>query len=210
MKKSLIFIVCFLFIFSAAGYGAGIDNTNYYDLVKKLGNNDKNIDFKALRLSYTKTPDYKPYGENDSARDAALKALNKKDYAEAVRQAQAVLAGNYVDLDAHMICRIAYREMGNSAKYAFHNYVLKGLVSSLYASGDGTSVDKAIIVISTKEEYFILNANSLKLVRQSLISSNGRRYDKMEVENKKTGEKKVMYFDVDIPYGQLTNSLRKK
>ncbi|MBA4389936.1 MAG: hypothetical protein C0399_03260 [Syntrophus sp. (in: bacteria)] len=187
-----------------------VNNTDYYGLVKKIKNNDINVDFQALRLSYTKTPDYKPYGADDSAKDTAFDALNKNNYAEAVRQAESVLEKNYVDLDAHMLCRIAYREMGNLEKSAFHNSVLKGLVGSLYASGDGTTTEKAIVVISVREEYFLLNANGLKSIRNSSFVTNGHNYDKMDVENKKTAEKTIIYFNIDIPFGWLTKNLQKK
>jgi len=189
---------------------ADVSNPDYYDLVKKLKNNDTNIDFQALRLSYTKTQDYKPYGADDSAKDAAFDAVNKKNYAEAVKQAQFILENNYVDLDAHMLCRVGYREMGNFEKYEFHNAVLKGLVSSLYASGDGTTPEKAIVVISVREEYFLLNANGLKKIMNSSFTANGRMFDKMDVENKKTAEKTVMYFNIDIPFGWLNKNLQKK
>jgi len=189
---------------------ADVNNPDYYGLVKKLKNNAINVDFQALRVSYTKTQDYKPYGADDSAKDAAFDALNKKNYAEAVRQAQFVLEKNYVDLDAHMLCRIAYREMGNLEKDAFHNAVLKGLVSSLYASGDGTTPEEAIVVISVREEYFLLNANGLKTIKNSSFTANGHNYDKMDVENKKTAEKTVIYFNIDIPFGWLTKNLQKK
>jgi len=210
MKRSCIFIIFFIFIVSAACYGADVDNPDYYDLVKKLKINDKNVDFKTLRLSYTKTPDYKPYDADNSAKDAAFDALNKKNYAEAVRQAQSILEKNYVDLNAHMLCRIAYREMGNSEKDEFHNSILKGLVSSLYASGNGTTPEEAIVVISVPEEYFLLNVNGLKPIKNNSFAANGHYYDKMDVENKKTAEKTAIYFNIDIPYGWLNKNLQKK
>ena len=195
---------------SVSHTAADISNPDYYDLVKKLKNNDTNVDFQALRLAYTKTPDYKPYSTDDSAKDAAFSALKEKNSAEAVKQAETVLEKNYVDLDAHMVCRIAYREMGNMEKYTFHNTILKGLVDSLYASGDGTTPEKAIIVISVPEEYFLLNANGLKTIKQRSLAVNGHDYDKMDVENKKTGETMTIYFNIDMPYGWLNKALQKK
>lgn len=192
------------------GTGKNVDNPDYYGLLKILKNNDMDIDFRALRLSYTKTKDYKPYGADDKAKDAAFDALNKKNYAEAIIQAESVLEKNYVDLDIHLLCRIAYREMGNSEKYAFHNAVLKGLVGSLYASGDGLTPEQAIVVISVSEEYFLLNANGLKTINSSSVTANGHHYDKMDVENKKTAEKTVLYFNIDIPFGWLNKSLQKE
>ena len=207
---ALVVLIGATTIMARQSQAADVNNPDYYDLVKKLKNNDIIIDFQALRLAYTKTPDYKPYSADDSAKDAAFNALKEKNFAEAVKQAESVLEKNYVDLDAHMVCRIAYREMGNMEKYALHNSILKGLVGSLYASGDGTTPETAIVVISVSEEYFLLNANGLRTIRNSSFNANGHDYDKMDVENKKTAEKTVIYFNIDIPYGWLNKALQKK
>lgn len=189
---------------------AGAGNRDYYQLVTRLKNNDVNVDFLALRLAYTRTQDYKPYGADDSAKDAAFNALNKKNYGEAVRLAQSALEKNYVDLDVHLLCRVAYREMGNSERYAFHSSVLQGLVGSLYASGDGTTPEKAIVVISVPEEYFIINAKGFKSIKTGTFAANGHDYDRMDVEGRKTGEKRTLYFNIDIPRRWLTKNLQKK
>ena len=214
-KTAMIFFVCMAaavtLMVPAAGHGQrGRDasDADYYTLVRKLKNNDMSVNFLTLRMSYTRTPDYKPYGDSE-ARKAAFAALNRKDFAGALRSAQTVLETNYVDLDIHLLCRIAYRETGNTAKEAFHVSVLRGLVSSIYNSGDGSSPEKAMVVISVPEEYFVMNANGLSLLKQKSMTVNGHDYDAMDVENKKTGEKKTMYFNVDIPRQWLTKALKK-
>lgn len=183
---------------------------DYYGMVEKLKANSKHVDFKALRMAYTKTQDYRPYGSDENAKNQAHIALNNKNFSEAARQAENTLKKNYVDLDAHLISMIAYRESGNLEKSSFHNGVLKGLVNSIYSSGDGKSPGSAFVVISVAEEYFFLNANRLKKLKSASLALNGRHYDKVEAENKKTGEKSVVYFDISIPYGWLSENLKKK
>jgi len=61
-------------------------------------------------------------------------------------------------------------------------------VGSLNASGNGTTAEEAILVISVWEEYFILEANGLRIIKNSLFTANGHNYDMMDVENKKTGK----------------------
>jgi hypothetical protein len=183
-------------------------SADYYGLVKRLKSNDMSVNFQTLRIAYTRTPDYKPYGGHD-VKDAAFAALNKKDFAGALTFAQTVLDTNYVDLDIHLLCRIAYRETGNTEKEAFHTSVLRGLANSIYTSGDGSSPEKAMVVISVPEEYFVITANGLKLVKQKSLTVNGHDYDAMDVENKKTGEKKTLYFNIDIPRQWLTKNLKK-
>jgi hypothetical protein len=46
------------------------------------------------------------------------------------------------------------------------------------------------------------------MVSSSLQNANGHDYDKMEVEHKKTGEKAVFYFNVDMPYRWLNKKLQ--
>jgi ankyrin repeat protein len=189
--------------------GADVKDSDYYSLVKQVTNN-VHVDFRVLRLAYTKTKDYKPYDSDDSTKNAASDALKRTNLVETIRLAESVLAKNYVDLDAHILCKIAYGEMWNSEKYDFHSAVLKGLAGSLYASGDGTTPETAIVVISVREEYFFMDANRLKMIKQCLITANGHAYDKVDVENKKTAEKTVIYFNIDIPYDWLTKNPQKE
>lgn len=183
---------------------------DYYLLVKQLKNNDMTINFQALRLSYARTPDYKPYAPDNNAKDAAFDAIKNKNLTGALKFAEAALETNYVDLDVHLLCKIAYRETGNSEKEAFHTSILKGLVNSLYNSGDGSTPEKAMTVISVAEEYFVLNANGLKPVKTKTLTVNGHDYDGIDAENKKTGERKTVYFNTDIPRQWLTKNLKTK
>ncbi len=216
-RYSIFFVIAIVVMmcvtFSATGQAqpaADTKDPDYYRLVKQLKNNDMSIDFQVLRLAYTRTPDYKPYGADSNDKDAAFKALGKKDFPEALRLAQSALETNYVDLDMHLLCKIAYREMRNSERDAFHTSVLKGLVNSIYTSGDGSTPEKAMTVISVPEEYFILNANGLKMIKTKTLTVNGHDYDGMDVENKKTGEKKTVYFNIDLPRQYLTKQLKQK
>ena len=208
-KALLISIVTLVIAIPSTSEASGSDS-DYYSLVQELKGNGKNIDFQALRLAYTKTADYQPYGQDETAINAAYAALKIKNYDEAIKQAEIALKKNYVNLDMHMLCMIAFRESGNHEKSAYHNAILKGLFGSIYSSGDGTSPEKAYVVISVPEEYVLLNVNGLKMLKNSAMTINGHKYDKAEVENIKTKEKSIIYFNIDIPYGWLTQNLKKK
>lgn len=208
-KYSAIFIF-FLFILNGHSYGDETKNnaTDYYTLVKQLKNNDKSVDFTALRYSYTKSRDYKPYSGDDEDKDAMYKALNNKEFEKAVKHAQAVLEKNYVDMDAHFVCRIAFRETKNTEKQNYHAFVLKGLLDSIYDSGNGQTPETTFVVINTREEYFFLNIYGYNVIKSSLLKINDRSYDKMETEERKTGEKMVFYFNVDMPFNWLSSQMR--
>ena len=154
---------------------------------------DRTVDFKALRLSYAETADYNPYGDDKVKKAEMFEALRNKEYEKAAAAAQAVLEKKFVDIEAHLVCSIAFREMKNVEKYAFHNFVMKGLVDSILGSGDGKATETAFIVIETGEEYALLGMIGSEVVRQSLIKSNGHSYDKMETKHRKTGEPAVFF-----------------
>lgn len=173
---------------------------DYYSLITRLKSGDTSVDYEKLRYSFAQTKEYDPYGKYPEERKAMLKALDNKEYEAAVNHAHAVLAKNYLDMESHFVCSIAYREDGNAKMNAFHTTVLKGLIGSLYRSGNGQSQETAYIVISTDEEYFMFNMNGYRTIRQSLTEKNGMHFDKMEVENEKSGVKSTIYFNVEFPY----------
>lgn len=210
-KKWLMLFFLFLLIFHGYSYGSEIKkdaSPDYNTLVKQLKSNDKSVDFTALRYSYTKTADYNPYSPDDKKR-AMFEALNNGEFEKAIKHAQAVLEKNYVDMDAHFVCRIAYRETKNTEKQRFHEFVVKGLLDSIYDSGNGQTTETAFVVISTDEEYFFLRAYGFNVIKQSLVKINDRNYDKIDVEERKSGEKIIVYFNVDMPFNWLNKQFKK-
>lgn len=182
---------------------------DYQTLLKRVMSFDYTVDFKALRLSYAETADYKPYDDDKVKKDEMFEALRNKDYEKAAAAAQAVLGKKFVDIEAHFVCSIAFREVKNAGQYAFHRFVMKGLVDSILGSGDGKTPETAFIIIETGEEYALLSIMGFEVVRQSLVKSNGHSYDKMETKRRKTGETAVFFFNVDIPFNWLNSRFKK-
>lgn len=183
---------------------------DYYMLVSRLKDGDTSVDYAKLRYSFTRTAEYKPYGGDRVDRKTINMAMEKKEYEAAIQHAQAVLSKNYTDMEAHFFCNIAYREVGNTKQQAFHSAVLKGLIGSLYRSGNGESPETAYIVIGTDEEYFMLNMNGYKILRQKLLKKDDMHFDEMDVEKEKTGIKSKIYFNVEFPYRWLSEQRIKK
>ncbi len=186
----------------------GEEKESYQSLLAKLKKFDRPVDFKALRLAYTETPEYKPYEQKDEERNAMFTALKAKEYEKALKSAQSILEHNYVDLDAHYVSQSSYRALNNPKEYAYHRTVFRGLLDSILNSGDGKSPQTAYLVINISEEYVVLGYLGYKFKRQSLISADGHRYDKMEVIQKESGDSSVIYFNVDLPMGWLSKSLK--
>ena len=211
MKTHLVLTSALLFLsvlLSSSVSAQQPQKLSYADLVAKVKKGDHSVDFKELRLAYTETKEYRPYGGDRTARKTMFAALNAKDYELALQQSDKLLAANFIDLNAHFIAFAANKGLGNAEKSAFYKYIFEGLLSSITDSGDGKTTDTALVVISTDEEYVLFNYLGLKVGNQALVEDKGHHFDRMTAVNSKTGETVVYYFNIDKPFNWLGNSLK--
>jgi hypothetical protein len=174
--------------------------SEYATLLASLKAGNTGIDYTRLRLSYMDSPEYKAAKDVSKSEEAMTGALNKKDYPAALKDAEAVLESNYVNIDAHYVALAANREMGALDKAEFHRTVFRGLINSIRNSGDGKSMEKAWVVINVHEEYVMLRVLGFRPSQQSLANQDGHSYDVMKVKNAQDGTEQTFYFNVDIPF----------
>jgi hypothetical protein len=174
--------------------------SEYATLLASLKAGNTSIDYTRLRLSYMDSPEYKAAKDVSKSEEAMSDALNKKDYPAALKDAEAVLESNYVNIDAHFVALVANQEMGAMDKAEFHRTVFRGLLNSIRNSGDGKSLDKAWVVINVHEEYVLLRVLGFRPSQQSLVNQDGHSYDVMKVKNAEDGTEQTFYFNVDIPF----------
>jgi len=178
----------------------------YDDLVAKLEAGDKNVNFKDLRLAYA---DSTGGPDTDPQKKAMMVALNSKNFEEALKNADIVLAGDYADMDAHFVEYVANRELHNADRSDFHKFVLQGLLNSITGSGDGKSFETAFQVIEVHEEYVLLRFMGLMPSKQSFAKKNGHSFDVLEAVNPKSNEKVTLYFNIDIEQKHLADALKQ-
>lgn len=179
---------------------------NYADLATKLKNGDTKIDFLALRMAYTETKEYSPYGTGADETNPMFKAFGDKKYKDALRLADKILKENYVEMNAHYISSLANDALGNKEKATFHKEVFLGLINSIVAGKDGKSAKTAYGVISVPEEYVVLRTLGWQRGEQALITEDGHQFDVLTVKNLKTNEIVKMYFNIDTvfkAYGKI-------
>lgn len=174
--------------------------SEYATLLAALKAGNTGIDYARLRLSYVDSPESKQARDTTKAEKAMGEALGAKNFSEALKNAETVLASDYVNMDAHFIAYVANRELGAADKSEFHRAVFRGLVDSIRNSGDGKSAEKAWVVISVHEEYVMLRVLGFRPSQQSLLHKDGHSFDVMQVKNVDNGADETFYFNVDIPF----------
>jgi len=217
MKKSLCslilskFLVFPIFLLSVCVVSISIAQAepSFEVLLGRLKQFDRSIDFRELRISYAETAEYNPYNENKDVKTAMSIALEAKRFEEAFKTAETILGKNYLDLDAHLTCGFVYKELGNSERADFHDFVVRGILRSLMNSGDGKSPETAFQVISISEEYVILDLLNLMMKEQKLVGRNGHQYDVMTAAHRETKETLTVYFNIDIPFDWLNRRFGK-
>jgi Domain of unknown function (DUF4919) len=173
-------------------------NGSYEAMASKLKAGDTSVDYKGLRMAFTKTKNYS-YDKTDKAVTAKLtKLLSDKNFKEALKQAEAILEKDYVDENAHYIAYTASKELKDETKAAFHKAVLVGLLSSIKDGQDGLTAKTPFLPITIDEEYTMIRFLGYQPAGQSLQDANGHKFDVLDVVNPKTNEKAKFYFNIDI------------
>ncbi|HSD45517.1 MAG TPA: DUF4919 domain-containing protein [Pyrinomonadaceae bacterium] len=173
--------------------------TKYDALVEKVKQKDPSVNFTELRHAFYESPNYNPYAPMMAYRPMNA-AINQKNYEEALKIAENVLAKNFVEINAHIVAQIAYRETGNTEKAEFHKFMVDGLLNSIKSSVDGKSKEKAFEVISINEEYGLIRSLGLRPIGQALVEDKGHSYDVITVVDPQTNQQTELYFNIDRPF----------
>ncbi len=201
--RRILFLLCLLGLAAPSSAVASPDQpSEYAALLASLKAGKTDIDYARLRISYMDSPEYKAAKDTSESEKAMTEELNKKDFPAALKDAEAVLKSDYVNIDAHFVAFVANREMGATDKAEFHRTVFRGLIDSIMNSGDGKSPEKAWVVITVHEEYVILNVLGFMRfpMNQSLMHKDGHSYDVMTAKKADDGTEQTFYFNVDIPF----------
>jgi Domain of unknown function (DUF4919) len=193
----LTLLLCQLFAFTQE---AQKSQPTTYVLAGRLKNNDRSVGFKELRLAYAGSPNIREGPDTDKQKKAMMAARNSHDFGAALKNADIVLASDYVEMDAQFVEYIANRELKASDQAEFYKFVFQGLSRSITDSKDGKTPDTAFRVIEVHEEYGLLRSMGVGLPEsQALLHKNGHAYDEIKGKDPASNQEVTIYFNVDIP-----------
>ena len=179
---------------------ADLTAADYRTLVQRVETGDFTVDFRALRLACMKSTECDPRGPLTEL-GSMNRASADHQLAQVVEAAERIIGQGFVNLEAHAACAKAYEELHEPVKAKFHLDVTKALFRSILLYGDGKTKETAFEVISDREEYATLVGKGLPYhgagVSKSDVDEGGHRYDRFEVQDPKTGQKTVVFFNID-------------
>jgi hypothetical protein len=187
----------FLLVITSVATQTKSSESHYAELVAQVKSGDQSVDFRQLREAYAELP---KHPDTSKQKDAMQAALREKRFADAVKHADAVLAANFVDMDAHYVAFVAHRELKEYERADFHRTAFQNLFHSITDSGDGKTPETAFHVIDVHEEYVWLKVKGVGLPKsQSYIHKDGHAYDLLVFDDPETKKEQSVYFNVDIP-----------
>lgn len=167
---------------------------SYKTLVERVREGDYEVDFRELRMSYTRTKQYSPYGSGSL--DDVGKAFAENEFPKAAKLIEKYLRDNYVSGPGHVAAMRIYEALGETVRVAHHQRVAQGLLASICVGTEGRTEDDPCPVIATEEEYFYIHNHGYELTRQALSTCGESPCDIMQVHNPDTGEDLELHFDI--------------
>jgi hypothetical protein len=182
----------------------------YDALLEQVKKADPKADFLKLRMVFTETAHYKPYGADQKEREQMTEALGKEEYGRAAESAEKVLKTSYVDVKAHFTAYRAYAALGKADQAMFHRNVFAELIRSILKSGDGKAPKTAYVVISTDEEYAVLGVLGIRRTGQALVGEGEQKFDRIDGVDQASNEPVTLYFNVSKQFNWLGKQLKKE
>jgi hypothetical protein len=67
------------------------------------------------------------------------RAIGENSFDKAAKAAEKLIQAGFTNIEAHVVCSQAYAGLGNPEKANFHRDVARGLIRSIFKTGDGKS-----------------------------------------------------------------------
>ena len=183
-----------------------VQQSEYQRLVDEAKQLSFTLDFNELRRAYVASPQYNPNGGDKLKGLAdAYDAVEQGEFEQCLSDVDAVLAQNYMSLEAHMIGVVCSARSGKLEGEDRHRYMVDGLMTSIEQSGDGRTQDSAYRTISTSELRGFLRLKGLQVLDQSIVYDKKGIYDKMQVRDPESGQEYPLFFNVSQQFARAAD-----
>src|SRR2546428_13304896 len=126
VKSLLFFFSMILFQESSAAQQTTPQKNSYESLLARVKNNDHSVDFKELRMAFTDTPAYSPYGGDTNLRKQMFGPLKSKEFYKTLEKAEKILAANDLGINGHLGAMLAHPELGRVDNAPYPSSVCAG------------------------------------------------------------------------------------
>ena len=156
------------------------------------------VDYAQLRELYVGSSSYVPYGRDDSSVDVLHAQLGAEDYEAAIETLEKLLEGDPLAITLRLAYAHALDGIGDDWEASTQRAVANGLIKAILSSGDGRSMQTAIVVLDERERSLVLQLLELTPKASQRIASDDGWFDRITCN-----EGRDLYLDVSWPQGWL-------
>ncbi len=146
-----------------------------------------------------KSTNYSPYsyaGYKETVNDFYV----NENFIEAEAYLRSVIDNYFFNSGVHMLLSLVLAKLGKKEGADFEYELAMTLLEGVLSTGDG-SKNYPYLVLSTSDEYDVIEHLDKNVTSQRLLEEGEKYYDVLECED---GTQK--YFDITIPYASLLNT----
>lgn len=151
-------------------------------------------DYEHLRRVYVDCPLYQPWARDQEAVEELHMRVATGRFEEAVALGQEILRSDPLAVTLRLSLAKAFDGAGRRRDGTDARTFANGLMRCVLRTGNGRSLDSAIVVHDARELHLVLDVLGLTATRSELKQIDGRWFDVIE-----TSGDRVMHFDVTLP-----------
>jgi len=156
--------------------------------------------FGQLRHDYGWRDDYDAVCVAGRPSEELADSVVTREYQKTVDLTTGWLQQCPVDIKAHLYRSLALAGLGRNAEAATHKKWVKGLLDSIFASGDGKTAETAYVTISVPEEYAVVGSLNLRVKSQGLVTNPLRDALSVMAED---GSERTIFFNPEAHFARI-------
>ncbi|UKN03233.1 DUF4919 domain-containing protein [Paracrocinitomix mangrovi] len=228
MRANKTLLVCCMLLLSTGLWAQSVSKVNfdivkdnitdstsdyyYPKLINRLREGDTTFshqDYYHLYYGTVFQEYYYPYGTSNTKKEF-LEEYKEHHYDNAIKLGKQIIKYYPVDLEVLFKLSVSCLKTGRDEEKRFYAKHYYSFLDVIYYSGDGESLESALVVTSVDHEYYIAGDLGLRVKGHDLIDDCDVLYFSKKDQKKLKGTKKIkrLYFNVRMPLLSLSKSYK--
>lgn len=157
------------------------------------------VDFTALRLGFLHTANYAINSRKSTDLNRALfKAMDDNQFGRCESIAQQALALDYTNIQSHYGAMVCAFQLGHDERGQNHQWIVRGLVESLQASGSGFDPNRPYQAINANEVDGFLRLMGYEVKQRVSTQKDGKPLQVVTVREVQAAKTQQLFFDTSL------------
>lgn len=173
--------------------------SDYEEQRQRILQGSEEVDFTALRLGFLQTPKYASNSRKSMKLNRALfRAMDQNQFSDCENLAQQALALDYTSIQSHYGAMVCAFQLGDDERGQYHQWIVRGLVESLQASGSGFDPNRPYQAINANEVDGFLRLMGYEVKQRVSTQKDGKPLQVVTVKEVQAVKTQQLFFDTSL------------